>query len=44
MQHDSQRVAFLLCVSFSDYGAMQRHRYYVAHTLIGRYVLYRYQK
>ncbi|MCA3928916.1 DUF3265 domain-containing protein [Vibrio vulnificus] len=23
---DSQRVAFLLCVDFSDLGAMQKHR------------------
>ncbi|ELC9520031.1 DUF3265 domain-containing protein [Vibrio alginolyticus] len=34
---DSARVAFLVCVGFSDYGGMRRHRYCVPHTLIGRY-------
>ncbi|EGR0269403.1 DUF3265 domain-containing protein [Vibrio alginolyticus] len=34
-------MAFLLCVGFSDYGGMQRLRYCVAHTLTGRYVLWR---
>jgi len=36
---DSQRMAFLLCVDFSVYSGMRRHRYYVAHTLTGRYIL-----
>ncbi|TOO87937.1 hypothetical protein CGH27_27135, partial [Vibrio parahaemolyticus] len=35
---DSQRVAFLLCVSFSGLGDMRELRYCVAHTLTGRYV------
>ncbi|PNM43068.1 DUF3265 domain-containing protein [Vibrio harveyi] len=38
-KRDSQRVAFLLCVGFSDLGGMRRHRYCVAHPLTGRYVL-----
>ncbi|TXZ07664.1 DUF3265 domain-containing protein [Vibrio mimicus] len=29
-------MAFLLCVGFSDYGGMRKHRYCVAHTLTGR--------
>ncbi|EHZ7124338.1 DUF3265 domain-containing protein [Vibrio vulnificus] len=33
---DSQRVAFLLCVSFSGLGGMRELRYCVAHTLTGR--------
>ncbi|PUZ78813.1 hypothetical protein DC357_22190 [Vibrio vulnificus] len=33
---DSARVAFLLCVNFSDEGGMRWHRYCVPHTLIGR--------
>nr|WP_305887625.1 DUF3265 domain-containing protein [Vibrio vulnificus] len=33
---DSQRVAFLLCVAFSVYGCMRKHRCCVAHTLTGR--------
>ena len=37
-KRDSQRVAFLLCVGFSDLGGMRRHRYCVAHPLTGRYV------
>ncbi|WP_330165756.1 hypothetical protein [Vibrio vulnificus] len=37
LKRDSQRVAFLLCVEFSDYGGMQRLRYCVAHPLAGRY-------
>ncbi|NOI12215.1 DUF3265 domain-containing protein [Vibrio alginolyticus] len=32
-------MAFLLCVAFSVLGGMQQHRYCVAHTLTGRYVL-----
>ncbi|ELA7834453.1 DUF3265 domain-containing protein [Vibrio alginolyticus] len=32
-------MAFLLCVGLSDQGGMRRHRYCVAHTLTGRYVL-----
>ncbi|MHA2734751.1 hypothetical protein ACXZ7D_26215, partial [Vibrio campbellii] len=36
---DSQRVAFLLCVGFSDLGGMRRLLYCVAHTLTGRYVI-----
>ncbi|EKO3846473.1 DUF3265 domain-containing protein [Vibrio harveyi] len=36
-KRDSQRVAFLLCVGFSDLGGMRRHRYCVAHPLTGRY-------
>ncbi|EJG0899141.1 DUF3265 domain-containing protein, partial [Vibrio parahaemolyticus] len=32
-KRDSQRVAFLLCVGFSDLGGMRWHRYCVAHTL-----------
>ncbi len=35
---DSQRVAFLLCVDFSDYGGVRRLLYCVAHPLTGRYV------
>ncbi|HDM8046422.1 TPA: DUF3265 domain-containing protein [Vibrio campbellii] len=38
-KRDSQRVAFLLCVDFSDLGGLQRLRYCVAHPLAGRYVL-----
>ncbi|EKO3823089.1 DUF3265 domain-containing protein [Vibrio harveyi] len=37
---DSQRVAFLPCVDFSDLGGMRKLRYCVAHTLTGRYVLW----
>ncbi|ELA7017096.1 DUF3265 domain-containing protein [Vibrio parahaemolyticus] len=33
---DSQRVAFLSCVKFSDLGGMRQHRYCVAHHLSGR--------
>ncbi|EJC6852890.1 DUF3265 domain-containing protein [Vibrio parahaemolyticus] len=33
---DSQRVAFLPCVKFSDLGGMRKHRYCVAHHLSGR--------
>ncbi|MBC8664379.1 DUF3265 domain-containing protein [Vibrio parahaemolyticus] len=33
---DSQRVAFLLCVAFSDLGGLQQHRYCVAHPLTWR--------
>ncbi|ENN6983294.1 DUF3265 domain-containing protein [Vibrio parahaemolyticus] len=36
---DSQRVAFLSCVKFSDLGGMRQHRYCVAHHLSGRYNL-----
>nr|WP_275587960.1 DUF3265 domain-containing protein [Vibrio vulnificus] len=36
---DSQRVAFLLCVGFSDLGGVRRLLYCVAHTLTGRYAL-----
>ncbi|ELK8511018.1 TPA: DUF3265 domain-containing protein [Vibrio vulnificus] len=35
---DSQRVAFLPCVDFSDLGGVRKHRYCVAHHLSGRYV------
>ncbi|HCH3521615.1 TPA: DUF3265 domain-containing protein [Vibrio parahaemolyticus] len=37
---DSQRVAFLPCVKFSDLGGMRKHRYCVAHHLSGRYTTY----
>ncbi|MBT0082765.1 DUF3265 domain-containing protein, partial [Vibrio alginolyticus] len=33
---DSQRVAFLPCVHFSDLGGMRKHWYCVAHHLSGR--------
>ncbi|TOE46480.1 DUF3265 domain-containing protein [Vibrio parahaemolyticus] len=33
---DSQRVAFLICVGLSDYGALQRLLYCVARTLTRR--------
>ncbi|HAT8521811.1 TPA: DUF3265 domain-containing protein [Vibrio vulnificus] len=36
---DSQRVAFLPCVDFSDLGGVRKHRYCVAHHLSGRYAL-----
>ncbi|EIU7748514.1 DUF3265 domain-containing protein [Vibrio vulnificus] len=36
-KRDSQRVAFLLCVGFSDLGGMRQHWYCVAHPLTGRY-------
>ncbi len=36
-KRDSQRVAFSLCVGFSDKGDMQRLMYCVAHPLTGRY-------
>ncbi|EJG0987562.1 DUF3265 domain-containing protein [Vibrio parahaemolyticus] len=36
---DSQRVAFLSCVDFSDLGGMRKHRYCVAHHLSGRYTI-----
>ncbi|EOX4844391.1 hypothetical protein ACH160_004724 [Vibrio alginolyticus] len=39
LKRDSQRVAFLACVDFSDKGGMQRLQYCVAHPLAGRYVL-----
>ncbi|EKO4254874.1 DUF3265 domain-containing protein [Vibrio parahaemolyticus] len=35
-KRDSQRVAFLLCVSLSDLGGLRRLRYCVAHPLTGR--------
>nr|WP_188015529.1 DUF3265 domain-containing protein [Vibrio harveyi] len=35
-KRDSQRVAFLLCIEFSDLGGMQRLLYCVAHPLTGR--------
>ncbi|EIQ7476582.1 DUF3265 domain-containing protein [Vibrio parahaemolyticus] len=35
-KRDSQRVAFLSCVDFSDLGVMRKHRYCVAHPLTGR--------
>ncbi|EGR0233639.1 DUF3265 domain-containing protein [Vibrio vulnificus] len=35
-KRDSQRVAFLLCVGFSDLGGMRQHWYCVAHPLTGR--------
>nr|WP_255199992.1 DUF3265 domain-containing protein [Vibrio diabolicus] len=35
-KRDSARVAFLLCVEFSDKGGVQRLRYCVAHPLAGR--------
>ncbi|MCC3845790.1 DUF3265 domain-containing protein [Vibrio parahaemolyticus] len=34
---DSQRVAFLPCVDFSDLGGVRKHRYCVAHHLSGCY-------
>nr|WP_237720807.1 DUF3265 domain-containing protein [Vibrio parahaemolyticus] len=34
---DSQRVAFLPCVDFSDLGGVRKRRYCVAHHLSGRY-------
>ncbi|TOB92786.1 DUF3265 domain-containing protein [Vibrio parahaemolyticus] len=34
---DSQRVAFLICVRFGDYGALPRLVYCVARTLTRRY-------
>ncbi|EJE8156917.1 DUF3265 domain-containing protein [Vibrio alginolyticus] len=37
-KRDSQRVAFSLCVDFSDLGGLRRVRYCVAHPLTGRYV------
>ncbi|HCE2390497.1 TPA: DUF3265 domain-containing protein [Vibrio parahaemolyticus] len=37
-KRDSQRVAFLLCVGFSDLGGMRQHWYCVAHPLTGRYM------
>ncbi|EGQ8312659.1 DUF3265 domain-containing protein [Vibrio parahaemolyticus] len=36
LKRDSQRVAFSLCVEFSDLGGLQRPRYCVAHPLAGR--------
>ncbi|EGQ9181088.1 DUF3265 domain-containing protein [Vibrio alginolyticus] len=36
-KRDSQRVAFSLCVDFSDLGGLRRVRYCVAHPLTGRY-------
>ncbi|EIV8655035.1 DUF3265 domain-containing protein [Vibrio parahaemolyticus] len=38
LKRDSQRVAFLLCVEFSDLSGMRRLRYCVAHPLAGRYM------
>ncbi|WIH24342.1 DUF3265 domain-containing protein [Photobacterium damselae] len=35
-KRDSQRVAFSLCVAFSDLGGLQQPRYCVAHPLTGR--------
>ncbi|ENM5907507.1 DUF3265 domain-containing protein [Vibrio mimicus] len=35
-KRDSQRVAFLLCVSFSVLSGMPRLRYCVVHPLTGR--------
>lgn len=35
---DSQRVALLICVGLSDYGALQRVMYCVVRTLTRRYV------
>ena len=37
LKSDSQRVAFLACVGFSDFGVMQRLGHCVAHTLARRY-------
>ena len=37
LKRDSQRVALLLCVEFSDLGGMRRLRYCVAHPLARRY-------
>ncbi|EOW0803442.1 hypothetical protein ACN2MB_004468 [Vibrio parahaemolyticus] len=39
-KRDSQRVAFLLCVGFSDLGGLWRLWYCVVHPLTGRYTLY----
>ncbi|ENM5835705.1 DUF3265 domain-containing protein [Vibrio mimicus] len=33
---DSQRVAFFVCVKFSDLGGVRKHRYCVAHHLSER--------
>ncbi|ELA6773690.1 DUF3265 domain-containing protein [Vibrio alginolyticus] len=41
LKRDSQRVAFLLCVDFSDLGGLRRLLYCVAHPLAGRYVFTR---
>ncbi|EGR0730417.1 DUF3265 domain-containing protein [Vibrio cholerae] len=38
-KRDSQRVAFLLCVSFGDYGVMRKLGSCVGCPLSGRYVL-----
>ncbi|MCR9575370.1 DUF3265 domain-containing protein [Vibrio alginolyticus] len=38
-KRDSARVAFLLCVGFSDKGGMRKHRCCVLHPLTRRYVL-----
>ncbi|EHK9549325.1 DUF3265 domain-containing protein [Vibrio alginolyticus] len=36
LKRDSQRVAFSLCVEFSDLGGFRRLLYCVAHPLAGR--------
>ncbi|EKF9574806.1 DUF3265 domain-containing protein [Vibrio cholerae] len=41
---DSQRVAFLPCVKFSDLGGVRKHRYCVAHHLSGRYAVFRFRR
>ncbi|MBC5853401.1 DUF3265 domain-containing protein [Vibrio metschnikovii] len=39
MQADPQRVAFLFCVEFGDYGVVRKVGSCVSGYLIGRYVI-----